>query len=197
MSDRIIGADEVGLGCIAGPLVVCAVCVPKNWEPPKGLRDSKKLSADQRMHVKAHLQGQAALGQIHYQIAARSSQNIDQVGIRVALIAALREAITKLQDRYSVSKEDTIMDGNMVLNFATSIVKADDSVPAVSAASVLAKVNRDVIMGSIYDVAHPGYGFAKHKGYGTKEHLAALEKLGPCPLHRKSFAPVARLIRVS
>lgn len=185
----LIGGDEVGLGPIAGPLVVCAVLVRKDWIPPKGCKDSKQLSSKRISEISALLGVDAG---VRFRVIARLASQIDELGIRKAHIAALQDAVKSMQ--VLSPSADAIVDGNLPLHFARSVVKADATVPAVSAASIIAKDYRDRIM-DIYDQHFPGYGFSDNKGYPTPAHLEALARKGPCSAHRKTFAPVAELLK--
>lgn len=178
----IAGIDEVGRGCWAGPLVAGAVVL---HNPIAGLADSKKLSKRRREHLAAEIEIMAAGIGIGWVMAAE----IDEVGLTQAVRLAMRRALTQI----TITYDEIVIDGN--LNFfaddprARAIVKADDSVPAVSAASIVAKVARDRWM---ENAAHqyPAYGFERHVGYGTKLHQAMLQTYGVCELHRRSYKPV-------
>jgi ribonuclease HII len=182
----ILGVDEVGRGCLAGPLVAGAVILNK---PIIGLKDSKKLSKLKRERLSAEIRLQARA----FGVGWVEPQELDKVG----LTAAVRLAMQRAVDQIKISYDRLIVDGNY--NFfindprARAIIKADDSVPAVSAASIIAKVARDNFM---YEQAklYPSYHFEKHVGYGTSLHLEMLKLHGVCLLHRQSFQPVrARL----
>lgn len=187
----IMGIDEVGRGPWAGPLVVGAVVLPDGLVID-GLTDSKKLTAKRRTELDATIRSQAlgwGLGWVH-------ADELDEVG----LSEALRLATIRAVEAVKVPYHEIIIDGT--INFlketakgpyVTTLPKADFLVPAVSAASIIAKVARDAYMAE-QDAQYPGYGFALHVGYGTARHSQALEKNGITPLHRKSFAPIAKLI---
>lgn len=183
----IIGADEVGYGAWAGPLVTCAVAVPEDWMPPHGLNDSKKIkTVAQREYV------YGALHRLPLYLSLVSSEDIDKMGVGKALVAAHTTAIRSVLSSYPDSR--VILDGNVRLPELPGIdciPKADGTFPAVMAASVIAKVNRDRLMRE-YALRYTGYAFDTSMGYGTKEHSDALNKLGPCPIHRQSYAPVQR-----
>jgi len=181
-----VGIDEVGRGCWAGPLVAGAVILK---EPIAGLKDSKKLSKKQREKLAAEVQVQAAsigLGWVR-------PAELDEIGLTAAVKLAMERALEQI----SVPYDEIIIDGN--LNFfpdnpkAKAIIKADDSVPAVSAASIVAKVARDKYMADIA-AEYPDYGFEKHVGYGTALHLERLKLHGVTNLHRRSFKPIQRLV---
>lgn len=195
----IVGIDEVGRGCLAGPVAACAYGFRRGSGasdgPIVGLRDSKKLSARQREALVPRLKLAGIWG--HGSVKAGS---IDSQGIGPATFAAMREALEGFQHASGAlwSEMAVVIDGSALprwrdlpLHSLTCLVKADDLLPQVSAASVLAKVQRDRQM-ALMDVVYPGYGFARHAGYGTAAHVAAIDTLGPCPLHRMSFAPMNR-----
>ena len=192
----IAGIDEVGRGCWAGPLVAGAVVLDK---PIEGLRDSKKLSKKQREKLAPLIHEQAlAVG-----IGWVTPEELDVSGITMAVKLAMERALAQLRTNYSEEREmvsAVIIDGN--INYlpeeplAEAVIKADDTVPAVSAASIVAKVARDQYMEQMA-LAHPAYGFEKHVGYGTAAHIAALTEHGVTPLHRLSFAPIRTRIEAS
>lgn len=187
----LVGMDEVGRGCWAGPLVAGAVALSTDFTVPAGLtlKDSKKLSAKQRAALAGYINEHAlavGLGWVW-------PEELDISGITAAVALAMQRALTAV----TVPYEQLVIDGNY--NFfpdnpkATAIIKADDNVPAVSAASIVAKVARDAYM---HDMAlkYPVYGFEKHVGYGTALHLAALQQYGICELHRTSYKPIKKII---
>nr|WP_207188033.1 ribonuclease HII [Thiorhodovibrio winogradskyi] len=186
---RIAGVDEAGRGPLAGPVVAAAVILNPN-QPLTGLADSKKLSATQREHLDRDIRASA----FGYAIAMVSAADIDQENILNASLRAMREALHALQP----PADRALIDGNRCPRDlrcpAEAIVRGDASEPAISAASILAKVARDRLMLKL-DAEYPGYGFARHKGYPTKRHLEALQRLGPCLEHRLSFAPVRKQIK--
>lgn len=181
----IAGVDEAGRGPLAGPVVACAVILDEA-QIIVGLADSKKLSAAQRERLYDEIFAKAtsvSLGQA-------SVQEIDQLNILGATLLAMQRAVRGLSCRPHL----VLVDGNRlpVLDcLAQAIVKGDETEPAISAASIVAKVTRDRLCGVLH-AQYPGYGFDQHKGYGTRQHMAALMALGPTPEHRKSFAPVAK-----
>jgi ribonuclease HII len=183
----IAGVDEAGRGPLAGPVVAAAVILDE-LHPIKGLADSKKLTALQRDRLFDEIRGKA----LCFAVAQASVQEIDEINILQATLLAMRRAVEGLR----LPPKLVLVDGNRlpVLPMrAEAIVQGDDKVAAISAASILAKVTRDRWCLEL-DHQHPAYGFAKHKGYGTAEHLAALQAHGPCVLHRASFRPVAELL---
>lgn len=179
----IAGVDEAGRGPLAGPVVAAAVILDPA-RPVSGLADSKKLSARQRERLFDVIRRDA----LAFSVAVASVEEIDSLNIHQATLLAMRRAIDGLQ---RVPRE-VLVDGNRLPDLpmsARAIVRGDDTEPCIMAASILAKVTRDAGM----DVLHgeyPGYGFDRHKGYGTSAHLEALRSLGPCPAHRRSFRPV-------
>lgn len=181
-----VGVDEVGRGCWAGPLVAGAVVL---LEPIAGLKDSKKLSKKQRENLAAEIELQAvAVG-----LGWVDVTTIDEVGISTAVKMAMEQALKQLEVDY----DELIIDGNV--NFfpdnpkAKAVIKADDSVPSVSAASIVAKVARDKYMEGLAG-DYVNYQFAKHVGYGTALHLELLKKFGVSDMHRKSYKPVRALL---
>ncbi|WP_430459720.1 ribonuclease HII [Thalassolituus sp. LLYu03] len=181
------GVDEAGAGPLCGDVVAAAVILdPAN--PIEGLNDSKKLTEKKRERLFDEIREKA----IDYCIARATVEEIDQLNILNARMLAMSRAIDGLQKPC----QHALIDGNKapetVLD-CTTIIKGDSLVAAISAASVLAKVQRDREM-LVLDEEYPGYGFAKHKGYGTAVHMEALQRLGPSPVHRRSYAPVKALL---
>lgn len=210
---QVVGVDEVGMGCLAGPVVVCAVSFDKKFFQKshghlRGVRDSKLLSPDQRERLAIKLMKEK---DFKFKIVYCSSKTIDKLNIYQAAREAMRRAVKKLSvssDQFSEKKLETrncklktivLIDGpGKISSLPESIhqvpvIKGDQKVFTIACASILAKVFRDKMM-IRYAKKFPGYGFEKHKGYGTKEHLIQLTKLGPCAIHRQSFAPVAKLL---
>lgn len=194
----IIGVDEAGRGPLAGPVTASAVILDVS-RPIAGLDDSKKLSEKQRDTLAPLIRERSlAWAVVHVDVA-----EIDSINILQATLLAMRKALQALQLSQSMAAErfHIQVDGNKLPNVADlpfacsaeAIVDGDALVPAISAASILAKTCRDALMLEL-DRQHPGYGFASHKGYGTAAHLKALQTLGPSPVHRRSFAPVRALI---
>lgn len=187
----VAGVDEVGRGPLAGPLVTAAVSLPLDRRPLwlRDLRDSKQLSAHQRERLAPLVESGAlqwSLGWVH-------ATELDDLGMSAALRLACRRAVNQLPQ----SPDVVLADGRDDLRLACAtemIVKGDATVASIAAASIIAKAARDRWMVEL-DERFPGYGFARHKGYGTAQHLAALRSLGPCPEHRRSFAPVAALLQ--
>ena len=179
----IAGVDEAGRGPLAGPVVAAAVILDE-MQPIRGLADSKKLSASRREGLYQEIRARALCSSI----ALASVQEIDELNILQATLLAMRRAVEGLR----LPPKLVLVDGNRLPRLsmqARAIVKGDALIPAISAASILAKVHRDHWCRDI-DVTYPQYGFAKHKGYGTAAHLAALGVHGPCPEHRPAFASV-------
>ncbi|MEA3639407.1 MAG: ribonuclease HII [Lamprobacter sp.] len=184
LSERVAGVDEAGRGPLAGP--VCAAAVILNpAQCPIGIADSKLLSAKRRETLAAAIEDSA----IAWAVAFVDVAEIDRINILQASLLAMRRALDALR----LAPTLALIDGNRCpegLSCASqAIVRGDRRVLSIGAASILAKVARDQEMCRL-DQCHPGYGFAQHKGYGTKAHLAALDRLGPCIAHRRSFAPV-------
>lgn len=185
----LAGVDEAGRGCLAGPVVAGAVILPGVYDLP-GLTDSKKLTAQKRLTLEAGVKAQA----VAWGLGVVWAGEIDRINILQATFRAMARAVAVLKVRPARLE----VDGDKIipvhlLAFAgleqKAVVEGDALVPAISAASILAKTFRDRLMEKL-DRRYPGYGLAGHKGYGTAEHLAALKKLGPCPLHRLSFRGV-------
>jgi ribonuclease HII len=184
----VAGVDEAGRGPLAGPVVAAAVILD-DLNPIAGLADSKKLTALRREKLYDEIRAKA----LCCSIAEASVEEIDTLNILQATMLAMRRAVEGLR----LKPAKVLVDGNRlpVLDvLAEAIVKGDAKVPAISAASILAKVHRDRWCAD-YDREFPQYGFAGHKGYGTAEHLAALRAHGACPQHRKTFAPVTEVLR--
>lgn len=187
----IVGLDEVGRGPLAGPLVSAAVSLPLDHRPAwlSELRDSKQLSPRQRERIAEKVRG----GALQYGVGWVHAAELDRLGMTSALRLAARRAIEQLP----TPPDMVLADGRDNLHLpwpAESIIKGDASVASIAAASIVAKTARDAWMIEL-DQRYPDYGFARHKGYGTAEHLRALSELGPCPDHRRSFAPVAELLQ--
>ena len=183
----VAGLDEVGRGCLAGAVVAAAVILPPDFRKIPGLRDSKKLSGLQRKKVAEQIHEVAlacALGR------AEPSE-IDQINILRASLLAMQRAFQSLP----LKPNQALVDGCDLPELPVpgkAIIGGDDRIPAISAASVLAKVARDLEMAWADDI-YPGYEFSSHKGYPTRVHLERLRLLGPCPLHRRSFSPLKDL----
>jgi len=188
----LAGIDEAGRGALAGPVVAACVLLPKNCVP-EGINDSKQLSASQRESCFVSIQ-RSALG---IGVGIIDASTIDSVNILRATHMAMREAYIRLNAHIAI--DFVLIDGLPVMPFPVmqkAIVKGDEHVASIAAASIIAKVTRDRIMVE-FDSIYRDYYFAQHKGYGTELHLRALAKNGPCPIHRESFKPVARYITVS
>ena len=176
----ICGVDEAGRGPLAGPVCAAAVILPANLDIP-GLTDSKKLSDKRRRELYPVIKEQA----IAYGIGFASQEEIDQMNILQATFLAMQRAMDQLE----VKPELALIDGNRQKDFGLpveTVVKGDSLSASIAAASVLAKVTRDDVMLAMAQ-EYPCYGFEIHKGYGTKAHYEALQKLGPCPIHRMTF----------
>ncbi|QDL37446.1 ribonuclease HII [Rhodoferax sediminis] len=184
----VAGVDEAGRGPLAGPVVAAAVILDE-LNPIQGLADSKKLSARKREQLFDEIRAKA----LCCSIAEASVEEIDRLNILQATMLAMQRAVQGLR----LKPAKVLVDGNRLPQLdmlAEAIVKGDALVPAISAASILAKVHRDRWCVQ-YHEQYPQYGFAGHKGYGTAEHMAALQVHGACPQHRKTFAPVSRVLR--
>ena len=183
----LAGVDEVGRGPLAGPVVAAAVILDRN-KPIDGLDDSKKLTHKKRVY----LAEQIKLNALNWSLGKAEVVEIDELNILQASLLAMKRAV----DALSISPDYVVVDGNFTPDIAyekQAIIKGDSLVPAISAASIIAKVARDEEMIQ-FDNIYPGYGFSSHKGYPTKQHIESIEKLGVTEIHRRSFAPVARFI---
>lgn len=181
------GVDEAGRGPLAGPVIAAAVILHPQ-DPIAGLADSKTLSPAQRILLCEHIQRRA----VAWAVGRAEVAEIDALNILQATFLAMRRAVASL----GVTPPAVWVDGNRSTNFGVptrAIIKGDATVPAISAASIVAKVTRDREMVAL-EAEYPGYGFALHKGYGTALHLAALQALGATPVHRRSFAPVRNFV---
>ena len=196
----VCAVDEVGMGCLAGPVVVCAVGMTNHFykkvhKKITGVRDSKLLRPNQREKFSDELIKEKDLV---YTVAQCSVKTIDKLNIYRAARLAMKRAVKKLLITDYKLRTVILVDGKTKINGLNSIeqipiVKGDRKVFAIACASIIAKVHRDKIMAR-YAQKYPGYGFEKHKGYGTKYHQTQLASLGPCEIHRRSFAPVAKLL---
>lgn len=185
----VAGVDEVGRGPLAGPVVTAAVILPDNYELV-GLTDSKKLTARRRQALAAQIRADA----VACCVASASVAEIDRLNILHATMLAMQRALAALEP----PPQQAWIDGNRAPDVAMptrTFVGGDARIAVISAASIVAKVERDRQMVAL-DAEYPGYGFARHKGYGTKAHREALAALGPTPVHRRSFAPVRRALSV-
>jgi len=184
----LAGVDEVGRGPLAGPVVTAAVILSPD-DPYLGqYRDSKRVSKKKRQRLYHHIRKHA----VAYSVSMATVEEIDQLNILHATMLSMRRSVEGL----AVCPVRVLVDGNRIPDMsvaAEAIVGGDDKVQEIAAASILAKVVRDRLMGML-DARFPAYQFAKHKGYGTKIHMDALREYGPCPIHRRSFAPVAKYL---
>ena len=182
---RVAGVDEVGVGPLAGPLVAAAVILPPEC-PVRGIDDSKKLPPARREALRVAIEACAiAVG-----IGIVEAGEVDRLNTYWASIEAMRRAVAALP----VAPQQVLIDARHIPGLAVpqvALVKGDARSYSIAAASIVAKVRRDAMMTALEE-RYPGYGFARHMGYGTAEHLAALARLGPCPAHRRSFQPVAQ-----
>lgn len=188
---RVAGVDEAGRGPLAGPVVAAAAILPSHWAQSglpaelAGLNDSKQLTETQRERYFEFL---TASAEIEFAVVAVDAETIDQINILQATHRAMNDALTGLNPL----PPHALVDGRPVKSLRvpqTAVVKGDARSYSIAAASVLAKVTRDRLMLEFH-LQFPEYGFAEHKGYGTARHLAAIEKYGACPIHRKTFAPL-------
>ncbi len=185
----IAGVDEVGRGTLAGPVVAGAVILDtKNHESwMDRIRDSKKLSAKARQEVALLIQQHASAANC----GLATSKEIDDLGIVEATRLAMKRAVENLKIQPSLLLVDGLPIGNLGVQ-AQFLIHGDASDISIAAASIVAKVFRDSLMADL-DILHPGYNFARHKGYGTKEHMMRLHTLGPCSEHRRTFQPVSNM----
>lgn len=188
---HVAGVDEVGMGPLAGPVVAAAVVLPPLGPGSEiaralhGLDDSKRLAEPARDRLAGAIRRVATA----YAVREVSADEVDRINVHRAGLEAMRRAVLALDP----APGHVLVDARTIPGIGrpqTARVRGDASDAAIAAASILAKVHRDALMVRL-DAVHPGYGFARHKGYPTEEHVAALRRLGPCPLHRRSFAPVA------
>ena len=186
--ERVAGVDEAGRGPLAGPVVVAAVILDARRRI-EGIADSKLLSEAQREELAPRIRACA----LAWSVVVVDTDEIERLNILGATLAGMERALRALQRTPRLA----LIDGNRLPRElpceARAIIDGDATEPSIGAASILAKTERDRIMRAL-DAVHPGYGFARHKGYSTPEHLAALERLGPCAIHRRGFEPVRRLI---
>lgn len=188
----VAGVDEAGRGPLAGPVVAGAVMLDPA-RPIDGLADSKALTPARREELAVLIKERV----LAWSVAWCDRAEIDALNILQATLLAMRRAVLGLQVRPQLVQVDGNRLPNLVFNSCPipgeAIIGGDASVPAISAASILAKVWRDSVMQDV-DRLYPGYGFARHKGYGTAEHVSNLYRLGPCPAHRRSFRPVSTMV---
>lgn len=183
----LAGVDEAGRGPLAGPVVAAAVILD-DLQPIRGLADSKQLTALRRERLYDEIRAKA----LCCSVAQATVEEIDQLNILQATLLAMRRAVQGLR----LKPTKVLVDGNRLPALdvlAEAIVSGDALVPCISAASILAKVTRDRMLCELH-LQHPEYGFDRHKGYGTADHLRALQAHGALPMHRRSFAPVARAL---
>ncbi len=186
----VVGVDEAGRGPLAGPVVAAAVVLDRR-RVPKGIDDSKKLCAERRAALSLELRRKACVG-----VGTATVEEIDSINICWATMLAMERAVDALIACLGEEPGMVLVDGNRLPRWrhpAVPIVSGDALCLSIAAASIVAKHERDRIMLD-HDREHPGYGWASNKGYGTADHRAALIRLGPTPLHRRSFAPVAQAL---
>ncbi len=187
VQERIAGVDEAGRGPLAGPVIAAAVILDPRY-PIAEARDSKKLSSGQRERIAVQIRSHA----LAWAVASASVEEIDALNILQASLLAMRRALEAL----SPPAQFALIDGNRLPTLeigARAIVGGDASEPAISCASILAKTHRDALMRE-FDSQYPGYGFAEHFGYPTPAHRERLIALGPCAIHRRSYAPVRAVL---
>lgn len=196
MNFRVAGIDEAGRGPLAGPVTAACVCLKPGFRHPE-IADSKKLTHEKR----AKLEPLIKENSLAYAVISVGQHRIDRLNIRESTRLAMRLAAEKvvrlLRKEDPASRFIFLIDGNMLMSSEYSqeaIVKGDDKLLAISAASILAKVQRDRIM-DVLDKKYSGYGFEKHKGYPTAFHRSQVESLGPSPVHRRSFAGVVEFLK--
>lgn len=185
----VAGIDEVGRGPIAGPVVAAAVILPRKFFLP-GVNDSKLLSEKRRLKMVSEIKR----GALAWSIVMISPRRIDQKNILQATKEAMRTAVHELAFRPDFLLVDAVNIPDLDIK-QYSIIKGDTLSISIACASIIAKVERDCVM-QAYDSIYPGYGFARHKGYATREHIIALEGLGPTPIHRGSFEPVKTMLGI-
>lgn len=176
----VAGVDEAGRGCLAGPVAAGAVILDPG-RPIQGLRDSKKLTEKRREELFEEIREKSAA----WSVAMTGPGEIDRTNILRAALRAMEKAVAGL----SVAPDFVLVDGNARISIAAeqrTVVGGDDRCASIAAASIVAKVTRDRLMREL-ETEYPGYGFSRHKGYPSKEHRESLHRLGPCPIHRKSF----------
>jgi ribonuclease HII len=189
----VCGVDEAGRGPLVGAVVAGAVVLDPNT-PIEGLKDSKKLTAARREYLYEQIIEKAKA----WGVGEASPAEIDDINILQATMLAMRRAIEDLTSRLGTWPNKALIDGNRCPELpiaAEAIIKGDTKEPAISAASIVAKVTRDRQMMSLHE-RHPEYGFAQHMGYPTEAHFAALKEYGACEEHRKSFSPVRRVLEL-
>ena len=184
---RVAGVDEVGRGPMFGPVVAAAVILPRGCHlEDQGLNDSKKLTEKKRNALDVEIRAQA----VAWAVAVVDVETIDRINIRQASLLAMRSAVQQL----ALTPDYLLIDGIDTIDWPCrqlSVIKGDATSISIAAASILAKVYRDRLIVDL-DSQFPGYGLARHKGYGTAAHMEALTRLGPTPLHRKNWSPVAQ-----
>ncbi len=186
--ELVAGIDEAGRGPLAGPVFAAAVILDRD-KPIEGLRDSKKLSPKERSALEPIIKERA----LSWAVASSSVEEIEQLNILQATLLAMKRAVLSLKIKPTL----LLIDGNRMPKMPfrmRTIVKGDDKVPAISAASILAKTAHDRLF-ETYAIKYPGYGFESHMGYGTHEHIVAIERRGVLPIHRKTFEPIASVLK--
>ncbi len=193
--DYVIGIDECGLGSLAGPITACACAIPVGWKKPYGLNDSKKLSPKRRAEIRAELVKDTS---IFFFVVHLQAKDVDIDGVSHCLYVAHFQSfffVKNLVIRTGHRVIDAVLDGDLELKGCRSVIKADEKFPAVMAASIIGKVNRDEIMARL-SKRFPEFELHKNCGYPTKKHLEVLRKCGPQKgLHRMSYAPCKEMLK--
>ncbi len=186
-SDRVCGIDEAGRGPLAGPVVTAAVILPEDCSVLIGLDDSKKIPVAKRLQLAKLIKEHA----VSYAVHIQPPEKIDELNIYQATKSSMSQAALKLDPAPHIILADAMMLDVGI--HCESTIKGDAKSLSIAAASILAKTTRDAIMDE-YSELYPAYGFSKHSGYGTKDHLMALEQYGPCAIHRKTFEPIKSMV---
>lgn len=184
----VAGVDEAGRGPLAGPVVAAAVIFPRHSIVPEGINDSKKLTEKQRDELREAI---LSFPGIRYAIVEISAEEIDRINILASTHKAMADCLKQLPE-----VQFALVDGLPVKGLpveSRAIVKGDSKSASIAAASILAKTTRDALMMQ-YALQYPEYGFDEHKGYGTESHIEAIQKYGPCPIHRKTFSPIKEIL---
>lgn len=183
----IAGIDEAGRGPLAGPVMAAACVLPREFDLP-GLDDSKKISENKRIILATKIKEQA----LAFSVASATAMEIDLINILQATKLAMKRAVENL----SLTPDFVLIDGRDTINITTAqrtVIGGDGLSASMAAASILAKVARDELMAQLHEI-YPEYCFDQHKGYGTRLHLEAIHRFGPCPIHRRSFSPIKQMV---
>ncbi len=191
--DLLVGIDEAGRGPWAGPVAIAGFIITQNIKVIEDIDDSKKLSAQKRLLVFKKLKPYKN----NYTVILKSNKTIDKLGIGKTIEFAIEEIIKSISNQFKTKRIKFLIDGYFKKNFEADfelIKKGDSKMYSIASASIIAKVTRDLEMAKLAKT-YPNYKFEQHVGYGTKLHRELLEKFGPCPIHRKSYKPISKLIR--